>query len=150
MAAAPTSKLVTTQNALARRGGCARATIRASSATPATAAAGNQNNASSVEIIPKLRAGHSLSGIFRSSSASHTSACESDGARQSPRGDSEPPDEIFGPFGSAERLNWLCSKKRFTKTRCQLLISRRSKARWAASGVFGGHTPESASCQAFH
>src|SRR2546423_616290 len=120
MAAAPTSKLVTTQNALAKRGGCARATIRASSATAATAAVGNQNNASSVEIIPKLRAGHSLSGIFRSSSSSHTAACESEGARQSPRGDSEPPEEIFGPFGSAERLYWLCSNKRKTKHRGML------------------------------
>jgi hypothetical protein len=33
------------------------------------------------------------------------SAHASDGARQSPRGDSDPPDEIFGPLGSAERLN---------------------------------------------
>ena len=41
------------------------------------------------------------------SSASHTSGLPSDGARQSPRGDSEPPEEIFGPLGSAERLNWL-------------------------------------------
>ncbi len=30
---------------------------------------------------------------------------------QSPRGDSEPPDETFGPFGTAERLNWLVSKE---------------------------------------
>ena len=42
-----------------------------------------------------------------SSSASQASGLPSDGARQSPRGDSEPPDEIFGPLGSAERLNWL-------------------------------------------
>ena len=46
-----------------------------------------------------------LNGTFCASSASQTSALPSDGARQSPRGDSEPPEEIFGPFGSADRLN---------------------------------------------
>src|SRR5205085_3440943 len=74
----------------------------------------------------QLRAGYSLSGMFRSSSSSHTAACESEGARQSPRGDSEPPEEIFGPFGSAERLNWLCSKKRRRNTRSHCLILGRS------------------------
>ena len=47
------------------------------------------------------------SGISRSISSSHTLADMSDGARQSPRGDSAPPEETFGPLGSAERLNWL-------------------------------------------
>ena len=46
------------------------------------------------------------------SSASHTSGLPSDGARQSPRGDSEPPEEILGPLGRAERLNWLVKKRR--------------------------------------
>jgi hypothetical protein len=36
---------------------------------------------------------------------SQASGEESLGARQSPRGDSEPPELTFGPFGSAERLN---------------------------------------------
>ncbi len=58
----------------------------------------------------------------RSKSLSHAAAEESLGARQSPRGDSEPPDETFGPFGIAERLNWLVSKKRFTNTPSQRLI----------------------------
>ena len=55
---------------------------------------------------------HALSGTPASSSSSHTVAVASEGARQSPRGDSEPPDEIFGPLGRAERLNWLSWKKR--------------------------------------
>ena len=63
-------------------------------------------------LVAKLDPPHSLSGTPASSSSSHTLALASDGARQSPRGDSEPPDEIFGPLGSAERLNWLSSKKR--------------------------------------
>jgi hypothetical protein len=37
--------------------------------------------------------------------ASHASAGASLGARQSPRGESEPPELTFGPFGSVERLN---------------------------------------------
>ena len=55
---------------------------------------------------------HSPFGTLASSSASQVSACESLGARQSPRGESEPPDATFGPFGMAERLNWLVWKKR--------------------------------------
>src|SRR5205085_2613819 len=51
-------------------------------------------------------------GTFSRNSVSHTSASESLGARQSPRGESEPPDPIFGPFGMAERLNWLVLKNR--------------------------------------
>jgi len=41
---------------------------------------------------------------------------ESDGARQSPRGDSEPPEETWGPFGMAGRVNWLVAKNRTTNT----------------------------------
>ena len=55
---------------------------------------------------------YSLSGTAASSSSSQTLAVASEGARQSPRGDSDPPDEIFGPLGKAERLNWLSSKNR--------------------------------------
>ncbi|MFY9628388.1 MAG: hypothetical protein WAK03_09600, partial [Methylocystis sp.] len=47
-----------------------------------------------------------------SRSASHALAEESLGARQSPRGESEPPELTLGPFGIAVRLNWLVSKKR--------------------------------------
>ena len=55
---------------------------------------------------------HSLSGTPASSSSSQTVAVASEGARQSPRGDSDPPEEILGPLGRAERLNWLSWKKR--------------------------------------
>ena len=54
-------------------------------------------------------------GTLARNSSSHTVAGESLGARQSLRGDSEPPEPIFGPFGIAERLNWLVWKKRFRK-----------------------------------
>jgi hypothetical protein len=47
----------------------------------------------------------------------------SEGARQSPRGDSDPPADTFGPLGSAERLNWLNAKNRCTKTSSQCRIS---------------------------
>src|SRR4029077_20286428 len=47
-----------------------------------------------------------------STAASQTSGLPSEGARQSPRGDREPPDEILGPLGRAERLNWLPKKRR--------------------------------------
>ena len=45
------------------------------------------------------------SGTRSSSSRSHTSASLSLGARQSLRGESEPPEPTFGPLGIAERLN---------------------------------------------
>jgi hypothetical protein len=61
-------------------------------------------------------------GTF-SKSLSHAAAEESLGARQSPRGDNDPPELTLGPFGKAERLNWLVSKKRFTNTPSQRLIS---------------------------
>ena len=48
-----------------------------------------------------------LSGTFLRNSSSHTVASESLGARQSPRGLSEPPEPTFGPFGRQLRLNWL-------------------------------------------
>ena len=53
---------------------------------------------------------------MRSQSFNQGAAEASLGARQSPRGESEPPEETFGPFGTAERLNWLVSKKRRMKT----------------------------------
>ena len=53
--------------------------------------------------------GHRASGRLpaarASSSASHARALPSDGARQSPRGDSDPAGDTFGPFGIADRLN---------------------------------------------
>jgi hypothetical protein len=44
-------------------------------------------------------------GMVRSISSSQIRADMSDGARQSPRGDKDPPWDTLGPFGSAERLN---------------------------------------------
>ena len=60
---------------------------------------------------------------MRSTSSSQTVASESLGARQSPRGDSEPPEPTFGAFGTAERLNWLVLKKRQQNVRRCVLIS---------------------------
>ena len=45
-------------------------------------------------------------------SASQTAAVASLGARQSPRGDNDPPEPTFGPSGSAERLNCVVPKNR--------------------------------------
>ena len=52
-------------------------------------------------------------------SASQTAAVTSLGARQSPRGDSEPPEPTFGPSGSAERLNCVVPKNRAMNSRSQ-------------------------------
>jgi len=49
--------------------------------------------------------------LFRSSS-SQTTASESLGARQSLRGESDPPEPTLGLLGTAERLNWLVLKNR--------------------------------------
>ena len=68
---------------------------------------------------------YQAAGTFRSSSSSHTTAFPSDGARQSPRGDNAPPAETLGPFGSAERLNWLKAKNRRKNTCSQWRISAR-------------------------
>ncbi|MOA67926.1 hypothetical protein D3C78_1953050 [compost metagenome] len=48
--------------------------------------------------------GGAASGM-RSASRIHTTDSESLGARQSPRGDSEPPDPTLGEFGTQVRLN---------------------------------------------
>ena len=45
------------------------------------------------------------SGTSRSISSSQVRADMSDGARQSPRGDSDPPADTLGPLGTADRLN---------------------------------------------
>src|SRR6185312_8046167 len=68
----------------------------------------------------------SSTGTFAASSASQAAALPSDGARQSPRGLSDPPELIFGPFGTAERLNWLNAKNRFRNTSSHWRISARS------------------------
>ena len=47
--------------------------------------------------------GTSLTAL--SNSLIHASPLASEGIRQSPRGDKEPPAMTFGPFGKAERLN---------------------------------------------
>jgi hypothetical protein len=49
---------------------------------------------------------YSRSGT-RSSAASQAAASLSDGARQSPRGESDPPEPTLGELGTALRLNWL-------------------------------------------
>src|SRR5690606_9767120 len=63
-------------------------------------------------------------GTSRSISASQAVDAASEGIRQSPRGESEPPASTFGAFGRAERLNWLL-KKRLVNTVSQCLISSR-------------------------
>src|SRR5579863_6690729 len=123
MAIAPPASSAAIQYFLAGRDGCVAAAIRPSAVIAATKAVGSHHKPVASQVIRPLRGGQSSSGTFASSSSSHTAACESDGARQSPRGDNEPPEEIFGPFGKAERLNWLCSKKRRRNTRSQALIS---------------------------
>jgi len=60
----------------------------------------------------RARLSDGYSGTFRLSSSSHTSASESLGARQSLRGERDPPDPTLGPFGMAVRLNWLILKNR--------------------------------------
>src|SRR4051812_31967162 len=65
-------------------------------------------------------------GTLRSRSSSQAAALPSDGARQSPRGDSEPPATTFGPFGIAERLNWLNAKKRFRNPPSHFRMSARA------------------------
>ena len=59
-------------------------------------------------------------------SSSHGAALESEGMRQSPRGEREPPDVTLGPFGTAERLNWLVRKKRFANTSSHFTMVARS------------------------
>jgi hypothetical protein len=54
-----------------------------------------------------LRRPRGGAGTLARSSSIQTVAGESLGARQSLRGDNEPPEPTFGPFGIAERLNWL-------------------------------------------
>ncbi len=69
-----------------------------------------------------FRHGKDQSGT-RSNSASHAAASPSLGARQSPRGDRDPPEPTFGELGTQVRLNWLVLKKRHRKTLSQRLIS---------------------------
>ena len=123
VARTPQTSTVAIHGSLAARGAWASVATKASAAITPTAMVGSQACAACSHHIRRLQPGYSVSGTFLSSSSSQTVACASDGARQSPRGDREPPDEIFGPFGRAERLNWLCSKNRRKNTRSQLLIS---------------------------
>src|SRR5215217_76075 len=89
-------------------------------------------------------------GTFRLSSSSHTVASESLGARQSPRGESEPPEPTFGPLGIAERLNWLVLKKRHRKTSIHRLMVARSYSLRLASGSRSLQRPRARSPHAFH
>src|SRR6185437_9842147 len=87
-------------------------------------------------------------GTFRSNSSSQTRALPSDGARQSPRGESEPPAATFGPLGIAERLNWLKAKNRRRNTPSQWRISPNVNAIRNSAGKPGGQAPLSESSQA--
>jgi hypothetical protein len=78
---------------------------------------------------------------LRRSSSNQTVASESLGARQSPRGESEPPEPTFGPFGIAERLNWLIWKKRKRKTSSQRRMVARSYSFRSPVGSRSGHRP---------
>src|ERR1700738_3985696 len=104
---------------------------------------------SGIDLPPYARPEVYRFGTFSASSVSHTSGLPSEGARQSPRGDSEPPDEILGPLGSAGRLNWL-GKSRGRNSASQWRISSSSKARMLPAGTLAGHAPFFTSCQAFH
>ena len=96
-------------------------------------------------------------------SASQTAALPSDGARQSPRGLSEPPCDTFGPLGIADRLNWANPKKRWTNTTSQspdgrqvvraaplgrearrpaATRRRRAQACWARNAILDGRKPK--------
>ena len=86
----------------------------------AVAATGERSHAGDSTAGPKCL--DRQSGTLARSSSSHTTADESLGARQSPRGDSEPPEPTFGAFGIAERLNCEVWKNRRRKTSSQRLI----------------------------
>src|SRR5205085_1683867 len=64
------------------------------------------------------------------------SALPSDGARQSPRGESEPPEPTLGAFGTALLLYWLIWKKRRRKTALTSFESATQAMRYWIS-VFG-------------
>ena len=81
-------------------------------------------------------------------SASHTAALPSDGARQSPRGLSDPPCDTLGPLGIADRLNWANPKNRLTNTTSHSRMAGRSYARRRSGGNADGQLPPSTSRQA--
>ena len=89
-----------------------------------------------------------MSGTFSSNSFSHTVASESLGARQSPRGDREPPEPTLGPLGTAERLNWLVWKKRYRKRRSHFLMVAKSYSLRFSGVMASGQSPSVLSCQA--
>ena len=62
--------------------------------------------------IPPRSGYRSLSGMPFAFS-NHAAASLSLGARQSPRGESDPPEPTLGPLGMQERLNWLVWKNRW-------------------------------------
>src|SRR5690606_22890956 len=85
------------------------------------------------------------SGNTESSSASQAFAFPSLGARQSPRGESDPMGDTFGPFGMAERLNWANPKNRFRKSLSHVVIASRSYSGREPSGKPAGQAPRLAS-----
>ena len=44
--------------------------------------------------------------------------------RQSPRGDNEPPDPIFGESGTQSRLNWLAKNRRRNTSSHRRMVAR--------------------------
>jgi len=63
------------------------------------------SHASEIFRVATIAASAGCQGVLLASSASHGAAVPSEGARQSPRGESAPPAETLGPLGIAERLN---------------------------------------------
>src|SRR2546429_317281 len=76
-----------------------------------------------IGLWPRFSNAYSLVGT-RARSASQAEALPSAGARQSPRGESEPPEPTLGALGMALRLYWLIWKKRLRNTPSHLRISR--------------------------
>ena len=64
-------------------------------------------------------------GTLRSSSAIQALPPASEGMRQSPRGESDPPATTFGPLGRVDRLNWL-EKNRRRNSSSHVLMAARS------------------------
>src|SRR5205814_3634997 len=111
----------------------------ASPSSPAPSPSAVRRLPSPLRRPPSARPPHP--GTFRSSSASHTLASESLGARQSPRGEREPPEPTFGPFGTAERLNWLLLKNRSRNTSSHFLIVERAYSNRLSGGSKSGQSP---------
>ena len=88
-------------------------------------------------------------GTWDRNSSSQAVASPSLGARQSERGDSEPPEPTLGALGRAERLNWLVWKKRSQEHLEPVPdLARASTGCGARAGIRSGQSPRSRSPQA--